>query len=68
MVATAISVGPTVVPAATLTLAGTNFYQNTNQQNVLDEQQDSMDAISAKVAAVEAAVASSTSGASSGKI
>jgi len=68
LVATAISVGPTVVPAATLTLAGTNFYQNTNQQNVLDEQQDSMDAISAKVAAVEAAVASSTSGASSAAV
>ena len=69
LLSTAISIGPPlsiVLPAASLTLDGTNFFNNINQQNVLHEQQSSVDAISSRVAAVETAVASSTSAASSG--
>ena len=51
-----------VLPAASLVLGGFNFLQYTNQQQVLDEQQDtienvenSVSALTSRVAALEAA-------------
>ena len=41
-----------MVPAATVTLGGLNFFHNTHQQEVLDEQQESLDSLTTALAAL----------------
>ena len=58
------------MPAATLTLGGLNFFHNTNQQEVLDQHQDSLDSLTTALAALTSrvtALESAGSGASAGK-
>ena len=61
LIATAITTAPTVIPAATLTLGGVNYFNNVNQQNVLDEQQSSLDSLSTRLSSAESSISSSSS-------
>ena len=69
---TIFQIAPVVVPAATLSLGGLNFFHNVNQQEVLDQHQDSLDSLTTALASLTSRVtalesSAGASGASAGK-